>query len=92
MHSCLPLMAVYMIPFRARVMLERCASTLSVYPACKLLPHPLLTLLFLLLRKELAYCAESAKQLGEASRPGPGHRTSSKAEWVGGFGGGDEKG
>ncbi|CAE7214866.1 CML12 [Symbiodinium natans] len=38
MHSCLPLMAVYMIPFRARVMLE------------------------------LAYCAESAKQLGEASR------------------------
>ncbi|CAE7632452.1 CML15 [Symbiodinium pilosum] len=38
MHTCLPLMAVYMVPFRSRVMLE------------------------------LAYCAESAKQLGEALR------------------------
>ncbi|CAE7737879.1 CML12 [Symbiodinium sp. CCMP2592] len=38
MHSCLPLMAVYMIPFRARVTME------------------------------LAYCAESAKQLSEAVR------------------------
>jgi len=38
MHSCLPLMAVYMIPFRARVTME------------------------------LAYCAESAKQLSEALR------------------------